>query len=159
MTVTADELADRRVRDRREADAIGRRHPDVLTREQAKAAHPATVSKQCPPHAALLHRVASLITTKNLPPATVTVTTHGEVKVDATGTGLVENCVRRYAAALALPVIETPFETDSGYAATRWEAGGFDGHGSGVGAYWIVSGYELLPPPPMVDRFGVGLPS
>lgn len=113
---------------------------------------------KCPPYAALLHRVASLITTENLPPASVTVTVHGEVRVDATGTGLVENACRRWAAALGLVVTEAPYEVDSGFAATRWEAAGFDGHGTGVGAYWHVHGYELLPTP-VVDRFGVGLPS
>lgn len=140
---------------RSEAARIGRAHPDVLSREQAIARHPATTSK-CPPSAALLHRVASLITTENLPPARVTTTRDGQVIVELTGAELVESNVRRWAAALELVVTEAPFEVDSGLAATQWYAAGFDGHGAGVGAYWHVHGYELLPTA-MVDRFGCGI--
>lgn len=145
MTVTADELAMRR-----EADRIGRRRSDAI------AAHPATTSKQCPPHASLLHRIAAIITTENLPAARVTTTRDGQVIVELTGAALVENGVRRYAAALGLLVTECPFETEGGLAATQWYASGFDGHGTGVGAWWYVHGYETLPTP-MTDRFGVGI--
>lgn len=143
--MTADVIAMRA-----EADRIGRRRSDAI------AAHPATVSKQCPPQASLLHRVAALITTEQLPAARVTTTRDGQVIVELTGAELVENGVRRWAAALGLLVTEAPYEVDSGLAATQWYASGFDGHGAGVGAWWYVHGYELLPTP-MVDRFGVGI--
>lgn len=114
-------------------------------REQAIAQHPSTVSKQCRPHAALMHRLAALITTEELPPAKVTfafTVTGPEVEVDATGDENVQNVVRRYAAALGLPpVIESPYDAPGGFAAIRWTASGRDG----TGTWFFVHGYELLP--------------
>lgn len=133
---------------RQEIDRIAR------SRQDAIAAHPATRSK-CPPHAALLHRVAGLITSEDLPAATISITPKGEVLVDLTGNELVENGVRRYAAALELVVTVADVEV-RGFAAKRWIASGFDGHNAGVGAWWCISADELLPTP-IVDRFGVGV--
>lgn len=110
--------------------------PTLAAREQAKAAHPATVSKQtCPPHAALLHRLAALITTEQLPPAHWSINGR-DIIVDLTGTGLVENAVRRWAAALDLLVTEVPVDGPQGVAATRWDASGWDG----TGTWWHVVG-------------------
>jgi hypothetical protein len=134
---------------RSEARRIADRRADAI------AQHPATISKQCPSHASLLHRVAAFITTEDLPPATVRVTPAAEVFIDATGSDLVQNCVRRYAAALDLPVTEAPYDNDSGFAAVQWSTSGYDG---GTGLWWSVSGHELLPTP-VVDRFGIGLVS
>src|SRR4051794_30609935 len=121
--MTADVIAMRA-----EADAIQAKRADAI------AAHPATRSK-CPPHAALLHRVAALITTEDLPPAKVSITPEGEVLVDLTGAELVENAVRRWAAALDLIVTDADVEI-CGFAGRRWIASGFDGHGTGIGAWW-----------------------
>lgn len=129
-----------------EADAIAARRADTIR------VHPSTVAKQCPPQAGLLHRIASLITTEDLPAAKVTVTpaaTH-EVLVDLTGADLVENGVRRWAAALGLIVTDAEVEV-RGFAARRWIASGFE-----AGMYWRVQADELLPTP-VRDAFGVGV--
>lgn len=117
---------------RKEIADIAARRPDVITPD----AH-----RPCPPHAGLLHRLAALITTEDLPPAQVTITPAREILVDCTGQTLVENTVRRWAAALELPpVTEAPFDVD-GFAATLWSSSGYDGTGS----WRKVEGYELLP--------------
>lgn len=134
---------------RAEAAAIGRRHPDVADRRR-ETDRRATGS--CPPHAGLLHRIANLITAESLPLAKVQID-RGQVEIDATGCELVLNVVQRWAAALGLLVVEVPSEVN-GFAATMWEASGYDG----TSVWWRVHGTELLPTP-MVDRFGVGLPS
>lgn len=109
--------------------------PTMAAREAAKAAHPSTISKQCPPHAALLHRLAALITTEDLPPAHLSVNGR-DIVVDLTGTGLVENGVRRWAQALDLLVTEVPVDGPQGVAATRWDASGYDG----TNTWWHVIG-------------------
>jgi hypothetical protein len=109
-----------------------------------------TPSRTCPSHASLLHRVASLITTEDLPPARVTVTTAAEVLVDATGERLVQNVVRRWCAALGLVVTETPGEMH-GFASVSWTGSGYH-----EAIWWMVQGHELLPTE-ITDRFGVGL--
>lgn len=137
--MTADVIAMRA-----EADAIAAARADAI------AMHPVSRSK-CPPHAAMLHRVAALITTEDLPPAKITVTTAHEVHVDLTGAELVENAVRRYAAALGLIVTQAEVEVN-GFAAIRWIASGVD---DGA-VWWCVSADELLPTP-VTDRFGIGI--
>jgi hypothetical protein len=117
---------------RAEAQAIADRRSDAIN------AQPATTSKQCPPHASRLHRIAATITAEDLPPARITIS-DGAVDVDLTGTELVENGVRRYAAAINSPVTETPFDVQ-GFAATKWTASGWLD-----GSWWSISGTELLP--------------
>lgn len=126
---------------RAEADRIGQRRPDAIR---------PTTAGTCPSHAALLHRVASLITTEELPPAKVTVTPAAEVLVDASGGLLVENTVRRYADAIGQTVTETPVDV-SGWAATQWSASGY------LDSVWFhIVGCELHPTP-VTDRFGCGI--
>lgn len=138
MTISTDELAMRR-----ESDAIAARRVDVIRPPR---------SSSCPPHAALLHRLASLITTEDLPPATVTVTPDREVTVDLSRSELVECDVRRWSAALDLdPVTEAATEV-GGFAATSWSTSGYDG----TGTHWTVIGTVQLPTP-ITDRFGVGI--
>lgn len=136
----------RRLEAQREADRIAQARPDVITTH--------VVSRTCPPFAALLHRLAALITAEDLPPASVRVDgLHGQVFVDASGCELVENVVRRYAAALDLgPVTEVPVDGPSGLAAVQWSASSYDGSG----VWFLVSGEQLLPVP-VTDRFGVGV--
>lgn len=143
MTASVSEM-------RAEAAEIGRRHPDVADRRH-ETDRRATVGSS-PPHAGLLHRVANLITTEDLPAVKVQID-RGQVEIDATGCELVLNVVQRWATALGLFVVEVPSEVN-GFAATMWEASGYDG----TSVWWRVHGTELLPTP-MVDRFGVGLPS
>lgn len=130
MTATVDGLAAHR-----EISEIAARRPDVIrAREAAIAQHPATVSKQCPPHAAQLHRLASLITTEQLPPAHLNINGR-DILVDLTGTDLVENGVRRWAAALDLLVTEVATDKN-GAAGTLWSASGWDG----TNTWWHVAG-------------------
>lgn len=95
----------------------------------------ALASPSCPPHAALLHRIASLITTEGLPPAHWSINGR-DIVVDCTGAELVENVVRRWAAAIELLVVEIPVDGPAGVAATRWDASGWDG----TGCWWHVFG-------------------
>lgn len=122
MTAVSDLAAHRQVNDQARADAIAR--------------HPAGKGMgTCPPHAALLHRVASLITTENLPPVHISI--HGnDITLDASNGELVQNVVRRWAAALDLIVSEVPYDLPGGTAATLWSASGYDG----TGVHWHVAG-------------------
>lgn len=127
---------------RLEARRIADRRPDVVL----TAPRPT-----CPPSAALLHRVASLITTEDLPPARITVTEDGQLLIDCSQNPLVENAVRRWCAALDLgPVTETAAES-GGFAAVEWSSSGY-----AFGPWCHVVGGLLLPAP-MTDRFGVGV--
>jgi hypothetical protein len=141
--MTADVISMRPEEKVAEAAEIQGRRGDAI------AGHPVTLSK-CPPMAVLLHRVASLITTEDLPPATVTVTPTGEVRVDLTGSELVENSCRRWAAALDLIVTEAAVEF-RGFAARRFIASGYVD-----GIYWRLDADELLPTP-VRDVFGIGI--
>lgn len=110
-----------------EAAAIARRRPDVIRTD--------AVSRSCPPHAALLHRIAAVMTTESLPPAHLSVNGR-DVVIDCSGDPLVENAVRRWAAALDLLVTEVPVDGPAGVAATRWDASGWDGSN----CWWHVFG-------------------
>lgn len=120
MTTTLDELGLRR-----EADSIAHRRPDVI-RPNAGT---------CPPHAALLHRLASLITTEDLPPAHIGVKGQ-DITVDCSGSEQVQGDVRRWAAALSLIVTEVAYDSPDGTAATLWSTAGWDG----TGVWWHVAG-------------------
>lgn len=114
---------------RREADDIARRRTDAISR------HPAGTAR--PPHAALLHRIANLITAEDLPPARVTIR-GSEVLIDASSEGQVENTVRRWAQALDLLVTQVAYDLDNGVAATLWSTSGYDG----TGVWWHIAGAE-----------------
>jgi hypothetical protein len=127
---------------RRESDRIERRRPDAIHRDQDRQTVAFTPSRSCPPHAALLHQIAALVTTENLPPARITAD-GSEVFVDASGVELVQNVVRRWAAALELVVEEIPLDTGEGFAATCWTASGYDG----TGVFWHVAGTKPVAVP------------
>lgn len=110
-------------------------------RAEAMARHPAGKALgTCPPHAALLHRLASLITTEQLPEAHISVNGR-DIVIDASGQPLVQNVVRRWAQALNLIVTEVVYECPDGTAATLWSASGYDG----TNTWWHVAGAEPVP--------------
>lgn len=118
------------------AEVIAIRADDAACRAAARARHPAGKALgTCPPFAALLHRLASLVTTADLPPAHVSVNGR-DVLVDLTGCELVENGVRRWAAALGLTV--TDVHADAG---ALWSASGYDG----TGVWFHVTGALPVP--------------
>lgn len=117
---------------RQEVATIARRRPDVIR------PNPST----CPPHAALLHKIAALITTEDLPPAHVSVKGQ-DIIVDCSGSGLVQGDVRRWAAALGMVVTEVAYDCPDGTAATLWSASGWDG----TGCWWHVAGALPVPVP------------
>lgn len=118
------------------AEVIAIRSDDAACRAAAMARHPAGKAiGTCPPHAAMLHRIASLITTAQLPPAHVMVNGR-DVLVDLTAEELVESGVRRWAAGLDLTVTEV--RTDTG---TLWSASGWDGQN----VWWHITGALPVP--------------
>lgn len=115
--------------------------PSVAARRAAaKAQHPATLGRPCPPHAAQLHRLAALITTEALPPAHLSINGR-DVMVDCSGSELVQGDVRRWAAALDLIVTEVVYDCPDGTAATLWSASGWDG----TNTWWHIAGAQPIP--------------
>jgi hypothetical protein len=87
------------------------------------------------PQAARLVRLATLINKEQLPEAALSVSpTH--VQVTAVHDPLVENTVRRWAAAVELPVEEYASEDAEGLACIGWRASGYDG----TGCWWLIAG-------------------
>lgn len=120
------------------SDLVARRETNDQARANAIARHPAGKALgPCPPHAALLHRIASLITTENLPEAHISINGR-DIIVDASNGELIQNVVRRWAAALDLIVSEVPYDLPGGTAATLWSASGYDG----TGVHWHVAGAQ-----------------
>lgn len=118
---------------------------DLSTRRDGLAAamerHPAGKGRgTCPPQAAMLHRLASLITAENLPPAHIVIN-GPDVIVDASGEELVQNVVRRWAQALDLLVTEVAYDNPDGTAAVLWSGSGWDG----TGTWWHVAGAQPVP--------------
>lgn len=116
---------------RREIAEIEQRRPDVIRRDP---------HRQSPPHAGLLHRIATLITTENLPPAHININGR-DILIDATNGELVQNTVRRWAQALDLIVTEVAYDSPDGTAATLWSASGWDG----TGCWWHIAGALPVP--------------
>jgi hypothetical protein len=99
------------------------------------------------PQAARLVRLATLINDEQLPPASISIAADGShVQVTASQCPLVENTVRRWAAALEMVVTETPSEVEGRIAATTWSASGWDG----TGTWWLIAGTEIVPAPAAV---------
>lgn len=118
------------------AEVIALRSDDAACRAAAMARHPAGKAVgTCPRHAADLHRIASLITTGDLPPAHLSISGR-DVLVDLTTSELVENGVRRWAAALGFEIV-TEVRTDTG---RLWSSSGFRG-----GQWFHITG--ALPEP------------